>query len=274
MVETDNILNSLINDVDFSILDVETTGLSPESGDRVIEVGVVKVRSGAVVDSFTSLINPERPLSAGAFFVNKISPQMVSDKPKFCEIAPDLLEFLEHSVLTAYNTPFDLSFIESEFRLAGIKLPKFVTLDVLKLSRSLLPGIKSYKQGNVAAALNISTNTLHRALEDVIVTSQIFFTIVGISKAHGFNKVGDLINNNIGYKLEETRLRMVNDAFSTESNLWIKYFSPHRYEISERVVTPHQIIKKDNGTYLSAYCHNQKADRNFHVGRILEIKIV
>jgi DNA polymerase III epsilon subunit family exonuclease len=269
-----NLLDSSIDEVDFSILDVETTGLFPDSGDRVVEVGVVKVRGGAIVDSFNSLINPERPISPGAFYVNRISPQMVTDAPKFFEIAPQLLEFLDSSVLAAYNSPFDMSFIETEFRLAGVRLPEFVVIDVLKLARTLLPGIKSYKQGNVAAALSINTNTLHRALEDVIITSQIFSTISGILKTHGLNKLSDLSDNNIGFKIEQIRLEMVKDALSGENNLWIKYFSPHHFEISERVVTPHQIVLEGRTSYLAAYCHHQKADRNFHLGRILDIKII
>jgi DNA polymerase III epsilon subunit family exonuclease len=269
-----NILDSPIDEVDFSILDVETTGLYPDSGDRVIEVGVVKVRGGAIVDSFNSLINPERPISPGAFYVNKISPQMVSGAPKFFEIADQLLEFVNNSVLAAYNSPFDMSFIGNEFRLAGVRLPEFIVIDVLKLARTLLPGIKSYKQGNVAAALSITTNTLHRALEDVIITSQIFSTISGILKAHGLNKLSDISNNNINLQLEQIRLEMVKDALSGERNLWIKYFSPHHFEISERVVTPHQIIQEGRISYLAAYCHHQKADRSFHLGRIFDIKII
>jgi DNA polymerase III epsilon subunit family exonuclease len=274
MTNTSRWFNLHLDDVNFSILDVETTGLSAESGDRVIEIGVVKVRSGAVIDSFNFLINPERPISTGAFLVNHISPQMVADAPKFIEIAPRLIHFLGGCVIAAYNSPFDMSFIENELRLSGVPLPKFIILDVLKLARLLFPGIKSYKQSNVAASLNINTNTLHRALEDVIITSQIFSHIIGILKAHGFNTLGDLMNHNINHKLEHTRIEMVKEALFSDRNLWIKYFSPNNYEISERVITPYKVINEGKSSYLTAYCHNQKSDRSFHIGRILDIKIV
>ena len=61
-----------IDDCDFLVVDVETTGLSPEAGDRVCEIGAVKLRGGAVVDSFGSLIDPQRPISSGAYAVNGI----------------------------------------------------------------------------------------------------------------------------------------------------------------------------------------------------------
>src|SRR5882724_11121371 len=92
-----------IDDTDFVILDVETTGLSPDTGDRVCEVAAVKIRGGAVVQSFGTLINPCRPISNGAYMVNRISPEMVANAPKFDDIAEEFAAMLKDSVIGAYN---------------------------------------------------------------------------------------------------------------------------------------------------------------------------
>ncbi len=99
-----------IDESDFLVVDVETTGLSPDTGDRVCEIGAIKIRGGAVVDTLSSLINPCRPISAGAYAVNRISPAMVAGAPEFHQIAERLLQMIEGSVLVAYNAPFDVRF--------------------------------------------------------------------------------------------------------------------------------------------------------------------
>jgi DNA polymerase III subunit alpha, Gram-positive type len=263
-----------IDELDFTIFDFETTGLNPESGDRVLEIGAVKVRGGAIIDSYNTLVDPERPLSPAAFYINRISPQMIDGAPKFFEIAPQVLKFFDNSILAAYNSPFDMSFLESELRLSGYKTPTYTVIDVLKYARLLLPGIRSYKQANVAAALNIITGNLHRAYEDVIITSQIFSTITSILKAHGIIKLKDFTHPNLSSNLEAIRLNLVTDALTLEKNLWIKYFSPHKFEITERIITPHRVIKEGRDSFLLAYCHEQKNDRNFHLRRVLDIKII
>src|SRR5262249_42280573 len=102
-----------IDDREYIVMDVETTGLSPELGDRVCEVGAVKLRGSAVVETFESLINPGRPISAGAYAVNGISPAMVADAPAFPEVAQKLWDMMEGAVLVAYNAPFDKGFLMS-----------------------------------------------------------------------------------------------------------------------------------------------------------------
>jgi DNA polymerase-3 subunit epsilon len=115
------ILSQHIDESDYLVIDVETTGLSPDSGDRVCEIGVVKLRGGAVIETFGSLIDPQRPISAGAYAVNGISPQMLLNAPIFSTVAEKLWGMMADSIIVAYNAPFDVSFITNEFRLIGIQ---------------------------------------------------------------------------------------------------------------------------------------------------------
>ena len=111
-----SLLDQHVDDADFLVVDVETTGLSVDSGDRVCEIAAVKLRGGAVVETFTSLIDPQRPISAGAYAVNQISPTMLRDAPIFSSIAKKLQTMMGGTILVAYNAPFDLSFLTNEFR--------------------------------------------------------------------------------------------------------------------------------------------------------------
>jgi len=72
-------MDKKIDDVDFVVFDVETTGLSPKDGDRIVEIGALRYKNGQALDSFSSLLNPQRPVSPGAFAVNRISQEMVKD---------------------------------------------------------------------------------------------------------------------------------------------------------------------------------------------------
>ncbi|MFH1380060.1 MAG: 3'-5' exonuclease [bacterium] len=172
-----NTLDSLV------ILDVETTGLSPCLGDRVCEIGAVKVKNGRIVDTFHSLINPQRQISYGAYLVNGISQEMVDQAPTFREIALDFLLFIENTRIAAYNSWFDISFINSELNIAGEHhtLSNNDYLDILIVARNLLPGLPGYSLSKVARSLKIKISAAHRALDDSILAWRVLKKIHTIS---------------------------------------------------------------------------------------------
>ena len=270
--------NDHIDMLDFLVVDVETTGLSPEGGDRVCEVAAVKLRGGAVIDTFTSLVNPQRPISAGAFAVNNISPQMLADAPLFSDIAARLQSLLHDSVLVAYNAPFDVSFLQMEFQLLGVRKIRNPVVDALALARQLLSGLPRYKQENVARALGIPFPVRHRALEDTMVTARLFTILTSMLKAYGCNTLADLRRNDLTRVLNSHRLTIVQDALGNGSDLWIRYFSPTESEITDRVITPKECIAGKFGQgdieYLIGFCHTARAERNFRIDRILDLRIV
>ncbi len=160
---------------EFVVLDVETTGLSPANGDRVIEVAALKVRDLCVVDRFHSLIDPERPLSYGAFLVNGITPEMLKDAPTAREVLPDLFDFLGKACLVGHNIRFDLGFLWQEVRLSGRDWGhKHQALDTVRLARWLIPELRHYRLQAVAYHLAIDEVQQHRAMADVELTWAIF----------------------------------------------------------------------------------------------------
>ena len=267
-----------LDEIDFLVVDVETTGLSANRGDRVCEIGAVRLRAGAVVDSFGSLIDPQRPVSPGAFAVNQITPEMISEAPVFSRVAGRLQSMMNKTVLVAYNAGFDVSFIDMEFALAGQDRPSNKIVDALSLARQLLPGLRKYPQEDVANLVGIPFPVKHRALEDAMVTAKLFTMFTTILKAHGCSTFDDLFRRDLSQALFVKRMSIVNHALATKSRLWIKYLSPRNAEITDRLVTPKECIdeqfERNRTTSLLAYCHSAQAERNFRIDRILDLRLV
>jgi DNA polymerase III epsilon subunit family exonuclease len=270
--------SDLVDGNDYLVIDVETTGLSADRGDRVCEIGAVKLRGGAIIETYGTLIDPQQPISAGAYAVNGISPHMLINAPLFSDIAEKLWTMMHNTILVAYNAPFDLSFFTSEFRLIGYPRISNIVVDALALARQLLPGLQTYKQENVARIAGISFPVMHRALEDATTTAQLFTIFTTILRAHECGKVSDLHRRDLTQVLNNRRLSIVNDALSARQKLWIKYLSPLNAEITDRVVTPKECftdqVGKNRATYLIAHCHSTDAERNFRIDRILDLRVV
>ncbi len=164
---------------EFVILDVETTGLSPLAGDRVIEIAALKIKNLHPVERFTTLIDPERPLSYGAFLVNRITPEMLEGAPKIKDVLPQLSAFTADAYLIGHNIKFDLKFIQNEYELCGLSMTtKEYAFDTIKMARRLLPELKTYSLRNVSTYLDINIHGLHRAMADVDLTYKVFHDLI------------------------------------------------------------------------------------------------
>lgn len=126
------------------VLDTETTGLNPRTGDRVIEVGCVEIFNRKLTgNNFHRYINPERDSDEAALAVHGLTTEFLSDKPKFHEIAHELREYVKDAEIIIHNAPFDLGFLNHEFVRLG--LPPFVehcsnVIDTLVHAKELHPG--------------------------------------------------------------------------------------------------------------------------------------
>ena len=138
----------------YVVFDLETTGFSAIK-DRIIEIGAVKVQNGEIVDSFSTFVNPKRPIPFEITQLTSITDEMVMDSPDIETILPQFLEFVGDAVLVAHNAGFDVGFIEQNCRYQDIE-PNFVYVDTVALARVLLPTLSKYKLNIVAKALDIS----------------------------------------------------------------------------------------------------------------------
>ena len=160
-------------------LDTETTGLSPDSGDRIIEIGCLEMVNRRLTDNNKHFyINPERPSSEGALRVHGLTEEFLADKPRFAEIADDLLAFLDGAEVIIHNAAFDVGFIDAELRrLARPRLSEQVELitDSLQMARTMYPG----KQNSLDALckrleVDNTHRTLHGALLDAGLLAEVY----------------------------------------------------------------------------------------------------
>ena len=164
---------------EFIIFDVETTGLSPRWGDRIIEIAALKVKDLKPVGEFYSFVDPQREISYGAFQVNGITPDMLMGAPTLEEILPRFLKFIGSAALVGHNIKFDLSFLCYELSLMGKWLrPKTVVIDTLKMARGLLPHLGRYPLWFIADSLGITRKQEHRAMADVKLTFEVFLRLI------------------------------------------------------------------------------------------------
>jgi DNA polymerase III epsilon subunit family exonuclease len=265
-----------LDEASFLVVDVETTGLSAEAGDRVCEVGAVLVRGGAVVDTFGSLVDPGRPVSPGAYAVNRISPAMLAGAPAFAGVAERLLAMMEDAILVAYNAPFDRSFLEMEFRLAGHPAPKNEVVDALTLARQLLPGLGRYPQANVARVLGIGSPVTHRALDDTMITARIFSMFLSILKAYDFQDCADLHRGDLGSHVSLKRTAIIESALGERRELMVRYLSPSDGEVLQEIVTPKEIVggrsSRPSDASLVAFSHASSAERRYQIDRLLDLR--
>jgi DNA polymerase-3 subunit epsilon len=167
-----------LHEAPLAFLDVETTGLRPDLGDRVVEIAVVRAQGPTEVARFVSLVNPQRRLSPDAMRVNGITPGMVADAPTFCDLLDELLPMIEDVVLVCHNAPFDLGFLEAELRIAHAPVWDGVALDTLAFARRQY-WFRRNSLGAIARELGIRPSGAHRALADALTTQAIFWRFAG-----------------------------------------------------------------------------------------------
>lgn len=165
------------------VLDTETTGLEPEQGHRIIEIGCVELinrrLSGATYHQY---INPERDIDAGAMEVHGITNEFLADKPAFAAIASEFLAFIDGAELIIHNAPFDVGFIDHETRLNGLSwghvADHCALIDTLVMARRLHPGRRNNL--NALCARYFVDNTqrdLHGALLDAEILAEVYLAM-------------------------------------------------------------------------------------------------
>lgn len=155
----------------FSVIDVETTGFNPKGGDRIVEIGIVKIdEEGNIIDIYETLINPER--NVGPVHIHGISGEMVMRAPKFGEVLYDICDFINGTYAVAHNSDFDFGFLNSEtkrfvdsFTLKGIC--------TLKIARRLLPSLPSRSLGYLADYFGIESGIMHSAGSDAMTAARL-----------------------------------------------------------------------------------------------------
>lgn len=162
--------------MNYSIIDVETTGSSPIAG-KITEIAIYIFNGSDIIDSFVTLVNPECNIPWNITRLTGITNEMVDSAPKFYEIAKKIVEITANTIFVAHNASFDYSFVREEFKRLGYDY-KRKTLCTVNLSRKLIPGLPSYSLGNICHDLNITIEGRHRAGGDALATVKLFELIL------------------------------------------------------------------------------------------------
>lgn len=163
--------------MEFIAFDLETTGIQSKN-DAIVEVGAVRFDGSEPVGSFSTLVNPGRPIPAEASAVNGISDAMVADQPLIQDVLGKFADFCGDLPLVAHNASFDCKFMLKAVEDHRSPAPKGVVLDTLALSRVIFPGMANYKLGTLVNHFGFSGGTFHRAEEDSIYCGRLFAKIV------------------------------------------------------------------------------------------------
>ena len=163
------------------VLDTETTGLSPATGDRVVEIGCVELVNFLPTGrTYQVYLDPEMPMPYGAQQIHGLTDAFLRDKPKFAEIAGDFVAFIEGAQVIAHNADFDIGFLNAELALAGRPFITSKVLDTVRLARQKYPGAQNSLDA-LCRRFNIDTSARekHGALLDADLLAQVYLEIVG-----------------------------------------------------------------------------------------------
>ena len=164
------------------VLDTETTGLSPDNGDRIVEIGCVELINHLTTNNtYQVYLNPEKDMDPGAEKVHGLTNEFLLDKPKFIEIADSFLDFIGDSNLIAHNADFDINFLNSELvRAKKDKINNDRVVDTLKIARSKFPGARNSLDALCKRFfVDNSNRSLHGALLDSELLAEVYLELVG-----------------------------------------------------------------------------------------------
>jgi DNA polymerase III subunit epsilon len=271
-----------LSEIPVTVIDVETTGISPEFGDRVIELGIVRLDGGQKVAEYQQLFDPERRVSPGISALTGITQQMLIDRPKFGQHLDRITALLSGSILLGHNVGFDLSFLTMEFRRAGVEISTALggvnipVLDTLRIARRRF-GRGGNGLGRLAGRLGVLPVSAHRALADAQTTHLIFEKLLEPVGRWQISLCDCLIEQGPGISLapvsvEPSPLPLeLAEALEQRRPVLMVYLDV-RENRTQRVIEPLELRRFRDEMVLVAHCRLRNDRRNFKLDRIVELK--
>ena len=162
--------------MNYTVVDIETTG-NGYKGQKITEISIFVFDGKKVLDEYTTLVNPEQNIPAFITNLTGITDAMVRNAPKFYEVAKKVEEITKDTIFVAHNVNFDYNIIQAEFKSLGFDF-KRKKLCTVRLTRKIVPGLKSYSLGNICVDENIPINGRHRAKGDAEATTELFRRLI------------------------------------------------------------------------------------------------
>ncbi len=233
-----------IDEEEFVVFDIETTGLNSHTNE-IIEIGAVKIKAGRIVDRYSQLINPGRPIPYHITEITSITDEQVANEPKIDEVIGKFVDFIGDAVLVAHNAPFDMGFIKRDIKkYLNIDLQSSV-IDTLQMARDLFPDLKKYGLGDLNKTLGLALEKHHRAVDDSQATANMFIIFLDKYKEKGLEYMKDI---NVGFEVNVRKQSLKNimvlvktqaglkNMYRLVSEAHIKYFGNKKARIPKSVL--------------------------------------
>ena len=233
-----------IDEEEFVVFDIETTGLNSHTNE-IIEIGAVKIKAGRIVDRYSQLINPGRPIPYHITEITSITDEQVANEPKIDKVIGKFVDFIGDAVLVAHNAPFDMGFIKRDIKkYLNIDLECSV-IDTLQMARDLFPDLKKYGLGDLNKTLGLALEKHHRAVDDSQATANMFIIFLDKYKEKGLEYIKDI---NVGFEVNVKKQSLKNimvlvktqdglkNMYKLVSESHIKYFGNKKARIPKSVL--------------------------------------
>jgi DNA polymerase III epsilon subunit family exonuclease len=182
----------LLAEIEFAVVDVETTGGSPARGDRIVEFACVHLRDGELIQGFETLVNPGLEIPRWITGLTGIDDDLVEPAPRFEEVAERIREELSGRVFVAHNVSFDWRFVSEELRRSRSEVPDGDRLCTVKLARRATPGLRRRGLDSLAHFYGVQIDDRHRAGGDARATAAILALMLEEAGRHGVCSWSDL----------------------------------------------------------------------------------
>ena len=258
----------------FVAFDTETTGLWAPTH-RIVEIGAVRFHlESDRVETFNSLVNPQRPMPPEVIRIHGITDDMVAEAPKVTVVLKQFMEFCSDAIMVAHNAPFDISFVGCELERSQLQFSDNLILDTVDIYRRLFPGLRGYSLLQLARQFDVAQTQAHRATADAEYVCRLFRNAVA-----RFPMIDDLeawrsafsVYRMQDYRSDPTVIPVGFEdlalARDEKRRVRIKYRSAGQ-EAAWRVVHPQALHTLGNHLYLSAHCERADAERTFRLDRI------
>ena len=216
------------------VFDTETTGMDPETGDKLVEIGAVELINHIPTGvTFHRYINPQREVPDDAFKIHGLSYDFLKNHPTFSELVDEWIEFVGDAVLVAHNAPFDMKFINFEQKELGkITYGMERVVDTLEIARKLFPGQRNSLDA-LCKRFNVdnSARTLHGALLDADLLAKVYLELLG-------GQEPTMLGNEPKKQVEMTQ-------FIDDNKIERKYREPRVFTLSEEEEQAHQEFLKN-----------------------------
>jgi len=265
----------------FIAFDTETTGLwAPVH--RLVEIAAVKFSLGKQsIDTFQSLVNPQRSIPEEVIEIHGITDEMVAEAPT---VRPTLERFIEfcgdNSILIAHNAPFDISFVSCELDRVGLMFSDNPILDTVDIYRRLYPDLQSYSLLSLAKQFHIAQTQEHRALEDAQLVYRLF--IRAAERFEAIDDIDELKSSFTAFTMAEwpsgtrelpAEYGELNRALKQNLRVEITYQSRSE-AVHTRIIQPKQVYGLGSTFYINAFCERARAERTFRLDRIERFRVL